>query len=275
MREKTSTVVIRHTLLIIVFLISMGPLFLLFMNSFKPSEEFNTSPFGLPSRITFENIISAWTEGNYAGAYMNSAFIGIIVIIVICVAGGMCAYPLAKMKFKGSTAVMGALLLTMSVPMGLFLVPLFFLWQRFGLMDSFLGLIIIYSGIWLPFHIFLLRSFFVGIPKEISECAKVDGCNEIQVLAKIILPISKPAFLTVALLVGLWTWNEFFFANAFIQSDEFKPVSTKYLTFAGAYSFDWSKVMAAGLIAVLPVLIAYLFLQRRFIEGITSGSVKG
>jgi raffinose/stachyose/melibiose transport system permease protein len=275
MKNKPIEVVSRHFFLFCVFLFAVGPLFLLLMNSFKPKEEFLTSPFGLPSKITFENMVAAWTEGAYGQAFVNSLLVGVATIIIVCITGGFAAYALSKYEFKGQSAIMAFLLLTMSVPMGLFLVPLFYVWQNLQLMDSLFGLIIIYSGIFLPFNIFLLRSFFIGIPKELLESARIDGCNEFQVFFKLIIPLSKPVFLTVALLVGLWTWNEFFFANAFIQSDELRTVSTKYLAFVGSFSSDWSKVSAAGLISTLPMVILYLFLQRQFIEGLTEGSIKG
>ncbi len=266
---------LKHIPLVLMLIFAVGPLVLLFVNSVKTKEEFNVNPFGLPSKITFQNFATAWERANYAQAFTNSIIIGAVTIVIVCVCAGLCAYALSKMEFKGANAVMVFLLITMSVPMGLFLVPLFFLWQKLNLMDSMLGIILIYSAIYLPFNVFLLRSYFIGIPKEIVESAKVDGCNEIQVLLRIIVPIAKPAFLTVALLVGLWTWNEFFFANAFLLSEEMKTVATRYIVFTGRFSADWSLISAAGVITTLPFVIIYLLLQQRFIEGMTEGSIKG
>jgi raffinose/stachyose/melibiose transport system permease protein len=253
----------------------VGPLILMAMNSFKPSEEFLINPFGLPSHLTFDNLINVWHEGSYAKAYFNSLYVGVATIVIVCFCGGLGAYTLAKMKFKGSSLVILFLLLSLSVPMGLFLVPLFFIWQKLHLMNSLLGLIIIYSAIFLPFNVFLLRAFFIGIPKEISESAELDGCNEFSIYLRIMMPIARSSFFTVALIVGLWTWNEFFFANAFIQDESIKTVSVRFLSFQGQFSSDWSKISAAGLISILPMVVAYLFLQRRFIDGITEGSIKG
>jgi raffinose/stachyose/melibiose transport system permease protein len=275
MKESKLSVTATHVFLILVACFSIGPIILLTLNTLKPSNEFLVSPFGIPTRFTFENIVSSWTEGKYSLAYFNTILVGAATIVVVCIGAGMGAYALAKLKFRGSGLVMLFLFLTLSVPVGLFLVPLFFLWQKFHLMDSLFGLIIIYSATFMPFHVFLLRSFFLGIPIEISESAKIDGCNEIGILWRIILPISRPAFLTVALLVGLSTWNEFFFANAFIQTDDLKTVSTRYLSFVGNFTSDWSKISAAGFISIFPIVVIYLLLQRKFIEGITEGSIKG
>ncbi|MCY9515986.1 carbohydrate ABC transporter permease [Paenibacillus apiarius] len=265
----------RHFFLILVLLFAIGPIALLFMNAVKPPEEFQVSPFSFPSHFTFDNIMAAWNMGEYGRAYLNSIAVGFSAVAIICVAGGLCAYALAKMDFKGKGAVLAFLFLCVSVPLGMFLVPLFYMWQKLHLMNTLTGLIMIYSAIFLPLNIFILRTFFLGIPKELSESARIDGCNEGMILMKIIVPIAKPAFLTVALLAGLYTWNEFFFANAFVQTEALKPVSTKYLTFVGNFSSDWSKISAAGLISILPFTVIYMFLQRRFIEGVAEGSLKG
>lgn len=265
----------RHIPLLAVLAFCLAPLVLLFSNALKSRNEFREDPFGLPSELVFQNIIDAWTKANYGRAFMNSLIVGGVTIAVVCVAAGLAGYALAKLEFKGSGIVLGLLLFIMSVPLGLFLVPLFYVWQRLDLMDTLKGLILIYSAVFLPFNIFFLRSFFVGIPSELLDSARVDGCNEMGILARIVFPISRPAFFTVALLVGLWSWNEFFFANAFLQSQEIKTVATRYILFTGRFSSDWTMISAAGVITIIPVMIAYLFLQRRFIEGITEGSLKG
>lgn len=265
----------RHIPLLFISAFSIAPLLLLVNNALKSREEFRQNPFSFPKQLTFDNIAEAWTKASYGQAFMNSAIIAVVTIAIVCFSAGLAGYALAKLKFKGSNLVMAILLFIMSVPMGLFLVPLFYIWQKMNLIDTTIGIIIIYSAIFLPFHIFFLRSFFVGIPNELLESAKIDGCNEFGVITKIIMPLSKQVFLTVALLVGLWSWNEFFFANAFLQTEEIKTVATKYLYFTGRFSNDWTMISSAGLITIGPVVVAYVFLQRRFIDGITEGSLKG
>jgi len=265
----------RHLALIAALAFALGPLIVLFSNGLKPREEFMTDPLGFPGRLAFENLSEAWTKGAYGQAFITSIIVGAVCIMIISVAAGMAAYALAKLQFKGSGFIMAFLLFTMSVPMGLFLVPLFFIWKQLQLMDTLQGIILVYSAIFLPFNIFLLRSFFVGIPNDLLDSGRVDGCNEWKLITRIMFPISRPAFLTVALLIGLWTWNEFFFANALLQSQELKTVATRYLVFTGRFNNDWTMISAAGLISIFPVVVAYLLLQRKFIEGIAEGSVKG
>jgi len=265
----------RHIPLLLVVAFAMAPLVLLVGNAFKSKQEFRKNPFGFPKEPVFQNLVDAWNKGGYGAAFMNSAIVCAVVMFVVCLFAGLAAYALSKLKFRASGLLMGLLLFVMSVPMGLFLVPLFFLWKNLGLMDNLLGIILIYSAIFLPFNIFFLRSFFVGIPNEIIESAKIDGCNDWRTIFYMIVPISKSAFQTVALLVGLWCWNEFFFANAFLQTPEAKTVATKYLLFTGRFSNDWTMISAAGLITILPIILLFVFMQRNFIDGITEGSLKG
>ncbi|HUC91906.1 MAG TPA: carbohydrate ABC transporter permease [Paenibacillus sp.] len=265
----------RHLPLLAALAFTLAPLILLFNNGLKPRDEFMGDPLGFPGRLAFENIAEAWTKAGYGQAFWNSFIVGAATIVIVCLTAGMAAYALSKLNFKGSNLIMGVLLFTMSIPMGLFLVPLFYLWKNFQLMDTLQGIILIYAAIFLPFNIFMLRSFFVGIPNELLDSGRVDGCNELRLMLQIVFPLAKPAFLTAALLVGLWTWNEFFFANAFLQTDELKTVSTRYLVFTGRFQSDWTLISAAGVITIFPVVAAYIFLQRRFIEGITEGSLKG
>ncbi|MFC4597652.1 carbohydrate ABC transporter permease [Cohnella hongkongensis] len=264
-----------HIPIVAILIFVLGPLLLMLNNALKPAGGLNDNPFHLPERLVWTNFSDAWVQGEYARAFGNSVLVGISCILIICVSAGLAAYALAKLRFKGSNAVMGLLLFTMSIPLGLFLVPLFYLWQKFNLMDTLGGMILIYSAIFLPFSIFMLRAFLVKIPNELIESAKIDGCSETMVLLKMIVPIAKSAFMTLAVLVSLWTWNEFFFANAFLISDETRTVATRYLAFSGRYSSDWTLISAAGVITTAPILILYLLLQRRFVEGLVEGSVKG
>jgi raffinose/stachyose/melibiose transport system permease protein len=267
--------VLSRILLVLLILLALAPLVVLLNVAFKPQQEFMIDQFGWPSRLTLDNLVGAWNDGDYLQAYLNSLLIGLSVVAIICAGGGLCAYALARMDFRGKNVALIWLLLSLAVPLNLFLVPLFYLYQKIGLMNTRLGLILIYSGIFLPFNVLLLRSYFLGIPVELGESARIDGAGELQTLLRIYVPLARPAFLTVALLAFLWCWNEFFFANAFIQAQELQTVALTYLTFAGDYVSNWSYIMAGGLITIGPMVVLYLLLQRRFIEGLTEGGLKG
>jgi raffinose/stachyose/melibiose transport system permease protein len=162
-----------------------------------------------------------------------------------------------------------------SLPIQLFLIPLFYLWTNLGLYDSLLGLVIIFWAVFSPFATLLVRSFMVGLPTEYEEAARLDGAGDWRVFVRIILPMVWPGILTAGLIAGLSAYNEFLLTVTFIQSTDKMPVSTAFFSFKSGYTQDFTLISAGGLIMVIPVLIAFLLLQRRFVEGYTSSGMAG
>jgi raffinose/stachyose/melibiose transport system permease protein len=189
--------------------------------------------------------------------------------------GGMAAYSLARLKLPGANLVMGYFLIASTLPVWLFLVPLFILWRNLGLYNTIHGLIIIYIALNSPFAIFLLRSYMVNLPADFEDAARVDGANEWQVFTRIVIPLSWPGFLTVGLVVALSVWNEFLLATVFLSDQKLLPVATSYYQFTTRFSRDWGLTSAAAIMMIAPILIIFLALQRRFIEGLTQGGVRG
>jgi raffinose/stachyose/melibiose transport system permease protein len=172
-------------------------------------------------------------------------------------------------------AVLLYLFVASALPFQLFLVPLFFLWSTLQLTNTLFGLIVIYWAIFSPFATLLLRSYLFALPCAFEDAARIDGASELQVLTRVVLPLSWPGFLTIALVSGLGAWNEFFFAITFIQDESLKPVTTSFLAFRSNFSNDWGLTSAASIIIILPVVALFLGLQRRFINGLTAGGLKG
>jgi raffinose/stachyose/melibiose transport system permease protein len=166
------------------------------------------------------------------------------------------------------------MLVASTIPVWLYLVPLFFTWKSLNLLNNRVGLILIYVALNAPFSIFLLRSYLIGLSPDFEDAARVDGANELQVLTRIVVPLTWPGFLTVGLVVGLSVWSEFQIALIFIQEPEKFPVTTSFFKFADRYSRDWSLTSAGAAMMIIPVLLLFLALQRRFIEGLSQGGVK-
>ena len=162
-----------------------------------------------------------------------------------------------------------------SLPIQIFLVPLFIIWTRLELVNTRIGLVIIYIAVQAPFATFLLRSYMVGIPLSFDESARIDGASDLQILRRILLPILWPSFLTVGLVTGLYAWNEFLLAVTFINRPEVKPVSTSLYAFTGRFSQDWALTSAASVMMIFPIVLLFIILQRKFIEGLTQGGLKG
>jgi raffinose/stachyose/melibiose transport system permease protein len=254
---------------------AFAPLLVLLFNALKSSAELGENPLGPPLNPVFANLPQAWELGNFSVTMRNSAIITLGTVIGVCIIAGMAAYALSRLDLPGGDGVLLYLFVASALPFQLFLVPLFFLWSSLGLTNTLIGIIIIYWALFSPFATLLLRSYLLSLPREYEDAARIDGSNELQVLIRIVLPLSWPGFLTIALVSGLAAWNEFFFAITFIQDSNLKPISTSFLAFRNQFSTDWGLTSAAAIFMILPVIVLFLFLQRRFIAGLTSGGLKG
>lgn len=274
-KRRTASQIPNYIILTLLAFFSVTPIVFLFLNSFKKTTEIQENPFGFPAVMRFSNYVDAWIQGGFTTTMANTLFLTSGTILMVVIIGGLAAFALARFRFAGNNALSFYLLVGTSMPALLFMVPLYFIWARLGLVNSLPGLVIIYAALYSPFATYLLRSFLVSIPMDYEEAARIDGASDIQVLTRIILPLAWPGFLTVVLVVGLGVWNEFLFAITFLQRPELKPISTSLLAFQTRYSRDWGLTSAASVIMIIPVVILFLFLQRQFIEGLARGGLKG
>jgi raffinose/stachyose/melibiose transport system permease protein len=264
-----------YVILLVLLVFSLGPLVIMAFNSLKSRAEIGDNPLGLPHRFLWENYSRAWDVGNFSTTMVNSGLLVAGTVAGVLLLGGMAAYSLAKLNLAGSGGLMLFLLVISSLPIHLFLVPLFVLWRELGLLNSFFGLIVIYIALNAPLAIFLLRSYMVQLPRDFEDAARVDGASEWQIFSRIVVPLSWPGFLTVGLVVALAVWNEFLLATVFLQDESKFTVVTSYQNFATRFSRDWSLTSAASVMMIVPILVIFLTFQRRFIEGMTQGGMKG
>ncbi len=267
--------VIRNVFLVFMALFAAVPLIQVLLNSFRTDREVKTMPLGLPKEWVFNNFSETWEIGGYATAYFNSLLTAFVVIAVVLVVVGLGAYAICKLEFKLRGFFTAYFFVAISLPGFLYIVPDYFLMNKVGLVDTRWSLMIVYTAMQIPFNMLLLRTFLTGIPRELEEAGKIDGCNELQSFLKITLPIAKPMFLTIAILVFVNVWNEFLWSNTFITTEELKLVATRFVKFTGEYGSNMARIYTASVITIAPVVILYLFFSRKFIEGMTSGSVKG
>jgi len=273
---RNVSLVPNYIILTALVLFSLLPLTLLISNSLKSDAEVGSNPLGLPKTgIHWQNYPEAWRDAKFSVTMRNSIILTSGTISGVLVIAGLAAYSLAKMNLPGADILTLYLVVGTSMPAQLFMVPLFFMWTKLGLTDSLFGVIIIFWATQSPFATFLLRSYMMAIPKDFEDAARVDGASELQVLRHVIAPITWPGFLTVGLVVGLGAWNEFLFAVTFLHREEVKPISTSLYAFMSRYGREWGKTSAAAAIMMLPVVILFLMLQRRFIEGLTQGGLRG
>lgn len=273
-QRRSPSLLPNYVILILLTVFALAPILILTMNSVKTTAEIGRNPIGIPENVVLQNYADAWVQGSYATTIRNSVLLTGGTIIGTLALAGLAAYALARLKLRGSNLIAFYFLVGTSVPAQLFIIPLFFIWRSLGLVNSHIGLIIIYCGLYSPFATYLLRSYMVALPEEFIEAAKIDGASNFDVFRHIIMPLSWPGFLTAGLVVGLGVWNEFLFAVTFLPGADLKPVATSLFAFQQRYGRDWGLTSAGSVIMMLPVILLFLGLQRRFIEGLTQGGLK-
>jgi raffinose/stachyose/melibiose transport system permease protein len=253
---------------------SLLPIALAVLNAFKTTAEINLNPLGLPARLQWENFASAWRNASLGSSLLHSAEVAGLTILMVCLTAAPCAYVLARQQGRGWRFLGFYFMASITVPAQLYLFPLYFLFAKLGLVNSIPAVALIYTAMFSPFAIFLLRTYVIAIPKALEEAAQVDGAKPWQTFLYVILPMMRPGLLTVAIIVGLNAWNEFVIAVTFLQNDNNVTAIVKFYSLTGQYSTDWGEMLAAAIIIVLPVVVVFVLLQRRFIEGMTAGAVK-
>lgn len=273
--ESRTTLTITYIVLGIGLFVALFPIALLVLNSLKPAAQIVQNPLALPEVIRWDNFTRAWKDARFGQTFFNSALLTAVTIILVCSTASLTAYVLARRKVKSWKIVTFYLLGTTTAPIQLFLFPLYFGGARLGLINNVFFVAVIYTAIYSPFAVMLLRTYFLAVPREVEEAALVDGASHWQVFTRVMLPIVSPGILTVALIIGLYSWNEFLIATTFLQKADKLTAVVSFFLLSGQYSSDWGEIMAAALIIILPVVILFVLLQRRFIEGMAGGSVKG
>ena len=273
--ESRTTLFVAYAMLSIFAFIALFPIALLVLNSLKPAAQIVQNPLGLPETIRWENFTNAWKHAKFSRTFINSLLVSGTTIVIVCSTSSLTAYVLARKKIKSWKILTFYLLATTTAPIQLYIFPLYFGFAKLGMINNIFGVALIYSAIFSPFAVMLMRTYFIAVPKELEEAAIVDGATSWQVFWRVMLPIVSPGILTVALIIGLNSWNEFLIATTFLQKQENVTAVIAFFLLSGQYSSDWGEIMAAALIIVLPVVALFVFMQRRFIEGMAGGAVKG
>lgn len=273
--ESRTTLSLTYFVLAVGAFIALFPIALLVLNSVKPALEIVQNPLALPSAPMWANFAHAWRDAHLDQTFVNSVVLSATTIVLVCVTCAPTAYVLARKKIRSWKLWTFYLLATTTAPIQLFLFPLYFGFARLGLINNLFAVALVYCALFSPFAVMLLRTYFLAVPRELEEAALVDGASHWQVFAKVMLPIVSPGILTVALIVGLYSWNEFLIATTFLQKQDRLTAIVAFFLLSGQYTSDWGEIMAAALIIVLPVIVLFVLLQRRFIEGMAGGSVKG
>ncbi len=258
-------------LLALFFLI---PVIWVVISSFKDSSELFVFPPTMfpkqPSTVNYQNALNA---GNFGLYTRNSLFVAIVSTLISLVTNSLAAFALAKYRFKGRELLFLLTLATIMIPLQVIMVPIFMVLRQIGLTDSLWGIIIPPAAT--PTGVFLLRQYMLSIPDEILEAARVDGASEWAIYWRIILPLSVPALATLAIFSFTWRWNDFVWPFIVLTSESKSTLQLALARLVGQFGVDWSTLLAATVITMLPMMIVFLLLQRYFLSNATAGSVKG
>ena len=259
-------------------LVSLGmlaPLVWMAISSLKTNREFFTSPWALPGEFRIGNFVEAWRAGNLGTYAFNSVWITGVSVVAIIVLASMAAFAFARLDFRGRDRLFGVFLIGLIIPIQGVLVPLFLLLKQIGLLYTYTGLIISYVAWGLPLAVYVMRAFFLSLPRDLEDAARIDGCGLFGIYWRILLPIAKPAIATVAVFSALGVWNELLLVQLFINEDSMRTLPRGLLAFSYYHQTRYDLTFAAVTMIGTPMILLYAAFQRWFISGLTAGAVKG
>lgn len=269
----------RTLLLVILVIFSIGQLFpLVWLVDFslcKSGDVYGANILKIPNPPQFSNYYLAWRDGKIPQYFINSAIVNVTSVALTVILSLMMAYAFVRMKWKLSNKVLMYVLLGLMIPIHATLLPNFVIFKQLNILDSYFALIIPYVAFSLSQAVFLMTGFLGSIPRAIEESAIIDGCGIFRILFQIILPLSKPAIMTVTVTTFLNTWNEFIMAATYLTSDRFRTLPFSVYNFAGQYASNYAVQFAVMTIVALPSLIVYIALNEQVTKGVTLGAVKG
>ncbi|NMO97861.1 carbohydrate ABC transporter permease [Paenibacillus lemnae] len=253
------------------------PLTWTLISSFKTTEEFYASPFALPQSLNFDNYVQAFERAQIGDYFINSIFVTVLSLAVCNILGFAAAYVITRYRFTFLQVLKRFYIGALFFPVAFSIVPLFMLLNRIHLLDSLVGLSLVYAVSAIPFTIYLLTGFLASIPKDYEESAKIDGCSLFGILFRIIAPMAKPGIITITIFNVMNFWNEYIYALSFITTESKRTLTLglAYLMEVQRYATDWGALFAGLVVVMVPTLIVYALLQNRITAGLNMGGLKG
>lgn len=278
--KKRIIMVIDYGILMVLSGIIVVPLLWLLGNSMKSDKDIRMNMAKLlpsPGEWQIDNYIQAWKRGNIGQTIWNSLFNTVVSVILILLVAYFTSYAIARIRYKGSELIHAMFVSMMMVPLAqVVMIPQFRIISGLNLVDTHMGVILLYTAAGIPFSVFLLTSFLRKIPIELDEAACIDGCGRIAIIFRILLPLSKPGIATVVIFQGMNVWNDYFTALIYLRSPGMKTITLGLKNFMGQWGLvDYNRLFAAIAIVTFPIILLYVIFQNQFQSGLTSGSVKG
>lgn len=272
--QRALSLLVFYSLCLVVLVVVAYPVLWMLLGSLKESWEVTAHPYSLPLQPTLENYAEAWRVAKFGRAFLNSAFVTVVSLSGILAISTMAGYVFAKLDFPGKMFLFYFWLAGMMVPPHVSIIPNFILLDRLHLIDTYLSLFLIYFSS-TSFGVFVMRAFFLTVPTEILEAARIDGCSELGVFWRVALPLARGGLAVIAIFYFVFLWNDFMYPLTFLRDPNLNTIPLALMAFRDIWSADWGPMLAALSLASLPPIIFYFFFQKQFIRGMTAGALKG
>jgi raffinose/stachyose/melibiose transport system permease protein len=270
----TRATLLRELAVILVAAVYCVPFYLLVAIALQTTEQTYKSPLSFPWPPQFRNLSEAWSTGGQGGlghAIVSSLIITVSSVVGLIVLGSLCAYTIARRPGRLGNLVYAAVVVGIILPFQLAIIPVFAAMRNLGLVGSYVGMFVLNVGLLMPLTVFMYTGFIRALPRDYEESARVDGAGIVRTYARVVFPLLRPVTATVAVLIGVIVWNEFFVALIFLSGSHHETVPVALYTFQGDYVTRWNLIFAGIVITIVPILAFYLFAQRKLIRGFTAG----
>jgi raffinose/stachyose/melibiose transport system permease protein len=271
-KERTSP--LTAVIMIPVALIVALPLYYIVVNTFKTQEEMSSSPFALPTQLFLDNYATVFGTVPLVQSFANTLFVTVLSLLLMLLIGSMAAYGMIIGNTRFNRWFGAALILGFIIPTQSTLIPLYRLLVQIGLIDTLTGLVFLYSAGSI-FCYFLIQGYMKSVPYDLIEAARIDGANAFSIYWRIVLPLIRPILVTVAVFQTMWIWNDFITPNVFLVSPEKSTLVLQVYKSVGEFTTDWPSFMTLSVLALLPMVVFFVFTQRHIVSGLLAGGVKG
>jgi ABC-type glycerol-3-phosphate transport system permease component len=273
--KRRGTAFAIHAVLIACVVFTLFPLVLMVSAAFRTSQDVRTDPFALFTSFSLDNLIQAWTAGDFANHVRDSLLLSLPATGIVLVCSVLGGYTFARLPFRGRTMLFYIIMLGLMVPSFTYMIPMYFQLKDMMLLDTLPGAVLVLATGQIAFGVYFMRAFFSELPLELEQAARVDGCSEWKIFFRVMLPLGGAGAGALTVFTFLQTWNNFLIPLMFLPSGRFRPVTAGLYSLMGGRSTDIGPVAAGALITITPVLIVFLTLQRQVTQGFIAGAVKG
>jgi ABC-type glycerol-3-phosphate transport system permease component len=265
----------KYAVLVLVLAATVTPFLWMWSSALRSSREIFTDPFSLPARLDLTNLVRAWTVGRFSAYFLNTIIITAPTVAAVVSLSCLAGYALGRLRLAYGGPLLYLFLLGLMVPFQSIMIPLYYLLRDLRMLGTYGGMILPATALGLPFGVFLMQAFFRGVPGELADAARVDGCGELRLFRRVMLPLTGPAVSSLVVFQFMWTWNAFLMPLVYLQREDLRPLALGLMFFQGRYTQDYGLIAGGVAIVTIPIIVVYVALQRQFVRGLTAGALKG